>query len=101
MEKKRLLISIGNLPTEVLQAIKAKYPYGYNHDVKEVMGIDNNKLYVLPIETNEATYLVKIDLQKPIKISELEDLYAEDEDDFAGSSDDLPTEEIVVEEDDE
>lgn len=101
MEKKRLLISFSNLPADVVQTIRSKYPYGYNHHVMEVKGANDKKMYVLPIETKEATYLVKVDINKPVTTAQLEDLYAEDEE-YADveSNDDLPDEEIVVDDED-
>jgi len=48
--KKRLIISYEKLPSEVIDVIRIKYPYGYNHDLKEVKCIDNKKFVVLPIE---------------------------------------------------
>lgn len=77
--KKRLLISYDKLPEDVVDIIRNKYPYGYNHDLKEVKGIDNKKFFVLPIELSEVIYLVKVDLRKPFKIEEAEE---EDEDIF-------------------
>ena len=100
MEKKRLLISFNKLPAEVINVIKVKYPYGYNHHLKEVKGINDQKLYVLPVETNEATYLVKVDIQKSTASKELEDLYNDDEE-YVGESDELPNEEIKLDEEDE
>ncbi len=92
--KKRLIISYEKLPEEVIDVIRNKYPYGYNHDLKEVKGIDNKKFYVLPIETAEAVYLVKVDLRKPIKITaevdEEEDMFTPEED--FGGEDEFPTE---------
>lgn len=76
--KKRLLISFDKLPEEVVDIIRNKYPYGYNHDLKEVKGIDNKKFFVLPIELQDVIYLVKVDLRKPFKIEEAE----EDEEDI-------------------
>lgn len=100
MEKKRLLISMHKLPSEILNVIKVKYPYGYNHHLKEIKGIDDKKLYVLPIETNDATYLVKVDFHKPTTSKEMEELYNEEEE-FVEESDSLPSEEISIEDEDE
>jgi hypothetical protein len=56
-----------------MEVIRTKYPYGYNHDLKEVKGADNKKFFVLPIELPDVIYLVKVDLRKPIKIQDAED----------------------------
>lgn len=94
--KRRLIISYDKLPDEVMDVIRTKYPYGYNHDLKEVKGIDNKKFFVLPIELPDVIYLVKVDLRKPIKIEENEeeeDIFTPEEE-FAGENDGFPGEEI-------
>ncbi|GIV35134.1 MAG: hypothetical protein KatS3mg031_2669 [Chitinophagales bacterium] len=103
--KKRLIISYEKLPPEVMEVIRTKYPYGYNHDLKEVKGLDNRKFFVLPIETTEAIYLVKVDLKRPIKVADMEDedeLFPQ-EDSFGGDEDTFPTEDLeqIEEEEDE
>lgn len=94
--KKRLLISYDKLPDDVVDIIRNKYPYGYNHDLKEVKGIDNKKFSVLPIELQDVIYLVKVDLRKPFKIEEAEeeeDIFTPEEG-FTGEDDGFPGEEI-------
>jgi len=94
--KKRLLISYDKLPNDVVDIIRGKYPYGYNHDLIEVKGIDNKKFSVLPIELPDVVYLVKVDLRKPFKIEEAED--EEDiftpEEGFGAEEDNFPGEDL-------
>ncbi len=94
--KKRLMVSYEKLPDEVIDVIRTKYPYGYNHDLKEVKGIDNKKFFVLPIELPEVVYLVKVDLRKPIKIQDdsddEEDIFTPEEG-FAGEEE-FPAEDL-------
>lgn len=94
--KKRLMVSYEKLPDEVIDVIRTKYPYGYNHDLKEVKGIDNKKFFVLPIELPEVVYLVKVDLRKPIKIQddsdEEEDIFTPEEG-FSGEEE-FPAEDL-------
>ncbi|HXH19515.1 MAG TPA: hypothetical protein VNJ07_10575 [Chitinophagales bacterium] len=94
--KKRLMISYEKLPPEVMEVIRTKYPYGYNHDLKEVKGIDNKKFFVLPIELPDVIYLVKVDLRKPIQIrdeGEEEDIFTPEEE-FAGEEEGFPAEDL-------
>ena len=101
--KKRLMVSYEKLTDEVIEAIRAKYPYGYNHDLKEVKGIDNKKFFVLPIELPDVVYLVKVDLRKPIKFKdpdEEEDMFTPEEE-FAGEEDNFPAEDLEQIEGDE
>ena len=95
--KKRLLISYDKLPDEVVDIIRGKYPYGYNHDLIEVKGIDNKKFSVLPIELPDVVYLVKVDLRKPFKIEEAEeeeDIFTPEEGFGAGEEDNFPGEDL-------
>lgn len=94
--KKRALISFDKLPEEVVDIIRNKYPYGYNHDLKEVKGIDNKKFFVLPIELPDVIYLVKVDLRKPFKVEaddDEEDIFTPEEG-FGGEEGSFPGEEI-------
>lgn len=94
--KKRLLISYDKLPDDVVDIIRGKYPYGYNHDLIEVKGIDNKKFSVLPIELPDVVYLVKVDLRKPFKIEEAEeeeDIFTPEEG-FGGEEDNFPGEDL-------
>ena len=96
MEKKRLLTSLNKLPLDVLALIKSKYPSGYSRQLQEVKDRNNNSMYVLPVETNEATYLVKIDSIRQTNISQLDKLLSEDDDNIPASSNELPIENIVI-----
>lgn len=58
MEKKKLIVSYDKSPPEVLEAIGKKYPHGFD----EVMIRINtpNPFYAITVDTEDATYLVKI-----------------------------------------
>jgi len=105
--KKRLMVSYEKLPPEVIEAIRTKYPYGYNHDLREVKGIDNKKFFVLPIDLPDVIYLIKVDLRKPIQIQDTEEEEEEEdiftpEEEFAGEEDNFPAEDLEqIEGDDE
>jgi hypothetical protein len=63
MEKKRLVVSYKNCSEEVMEAIKKKYPTGYNDSVIKVQKPNNDFFYAITVETADANYLVKVDVK--------------------------------------
>ncbi len=63
MEKKRLVVSYKNCSEEVLEAIKKKYPMGYNDFVMKVQKPSGDFFYAITIDTADASYLVKVDVK--------------------------------------
>jgi hypothetical protein len=86
MEKKRLVVSYKNCTEEVIEAIKKKYPNGYNDYVIKVQKPNNDFFYAITVDTADASYLVKVD----VKIDNLteEEFEKEFGEDSSGGSDD-------------
>lgn len=63
MEKKRLVVGYKNCSEEVLEAIKKKYPNGYNDYVIKVQKPNNEFFYAVTVDTADASYLVKVDVK--------------------------------------
>lgn len=86
MEKKRLVVSYKNCTEEVIEAIKKKYPNGYNDYVIKVQKPNNDFFYAITVDTADASYLVKVD----VKIDNLteEEFEKEFGEDNSGGSDD-------------
>ena len=63
MEKKRLVVSYKNCTEEVIEAIKKKYPTGYNDFVIKVQKPNNDFFYAITVDTADASYLVKVDVK--------------------------------------
>jgi hypothetical protein len=63
MEKKRLVVSYKNCTEEVVEAIKKKYPTGYNDFVIKVQKPNNDFFYAITVDTDDASYLVKVDVK--------------------------------------
>jgi hypothetical protein len=63
MEKKRLVVSYKNCTEEVIEAIKKKYPSGYNDFVIKVQKPNNEFFYAITVDTLDASYLVKVDVK--------------------------------------
>jgi hypothetical protein len=63
MEKRKLVVSYKNASEEVLEAIKKKYPLGYNDYVIKVTKPNNDFFYAVTVDTEDASYLVKVDVK--------------------------------------
>lgn len=64
MDKKRLVVSYSNVSPEVLEAIRKKYPLGYSNHVIKVKTRGDDFFYAITVDTEDASYLVKV----PVKI---------------------------------
>jgi len=64
MERKRLVISYSNASPELIEAIRKKYPLGYSNHVIKVKTRGDEFFYAITIDTEDASYLVKV----PVKI---------------------------------
>lgn len=65
--KKRLVVSFNNLPVELQEQVKALYPYGYSDSMMRIDKPNGDFFFAVPFETEEVSYLVKID----VKIDEI------------------------------
>ena len=63
MEKKRLVVSYKSCSDEVMDAIKKKYPTGYNDFVIKVQKPNSDFFYAVTVDTADASYLVKVDVK--------------------------------------
>ena len=64
MDKKRLIVSYSNVSAELLEAIKSKYPLGFSNHVIKVKTKGDDFFYAITVDTEDASYLVKV----PVKI---------------------------------
>ncbi len=62
-QKRRSVISFHNLPVEIQEAVKEKYPAGYTDYMIRVDKPSGDFFYAVPFETEEVSYLVKIDVK--------------------------------------
>ncbi|MBQ5692924.1 MAG: hypothetical protein IIW50_02285 [Alistipes sp.] len=67
--KKRSIVSFNNLPVELQEAVKIAYPEGFYDSMIRVEKPNGDFFYAVTFETEEISYLVKID----VKIDELTD----------------------------
>ena len=99
--KKRLVASLTNLAPELQEAVKAAYPLGYTDYMMRIDKPNGDFFFAVPFETEEISYLVKIDV-KIDDISGDEDDKDYYDDDLKGAdelanddSDDEPTDDSV------
>ena len=79
--KKRLVTSFNNLAPELQEAVKAAYPLGYTDYMMRIDKPNGDFFFAVPFETDEISYLVKIE----VKIDEIGD--DDDDKDFYGDDD--------------
>lgn len=71
--KKRLVTSFNNLAPELQDAVKATYPLGYTDYMMRIDKPNGDFFFAVPFETEEISYLVKIDVK-------IDDMSGEEED---------------------
>lgn len=59
-----MVVSYSNVSPEVLEAIRKKYPLGYSNHVIKVKTRGDEFFYAITVDTEDASYLVKV----PVKI---------------------------------
>ena len=78
--KKRLVTSFNNLTTEQQDEVKALYPRGYAEVMTRIDKPNGDFFYVVPYETDEVSYLVKIDGKIDDSTDDVDDdFYGDDE----------------------
>lgn len=86
-QKKRIVVNYDNLDPEVKMAILKKYPNGYTNHVFKVTLPSNSFFHAITVDTEDASYLVKVKvkLDKAEKLEE--DLFNNDLDKGIDDSD--------------
>lgn len=60
VSKKKVIKSLDGLADELLDLIKEQYPNGYEASVTRIATPKKEPIFVFPLETEDATYLIKI-----------------------------------------
>lgn len=104
--KKKLIVSYKNLSDELLALFKEAYPEGHSDFVQKTIKPNGEPIFVVPLETEDATYMVKVEVKIDTTLAEEEldkDLYGDDSDsdksddvEFAPMSEALEKEEGIV-----
>ncbi len=61
--KKRLVVSFNNMALELQEEVKAAYPNGYTDFMMRIDKPNGDFFFAVPFETEEISYLVKIDVK--------------------------------------
>lgn len=99
MERKRLVISYSNVTPEVLEAIRKKYPLGYSNHVIKVNTRGDEFFYAITVDTEDASYLVKVPVKIDSKGSINDDDHLDDINDEKDSDDGISENEPSTESD--
>ena len=100
MEKKKAVVSYESLKPEVLEAIKKKYPNGWADFVIKVPKPNNEFFFAITVDTDDASYLVKVPVKVDTKIDTEKDLFPIDsehdgDEEPEGESKDMDVEEVA------
>ena len=71
--KKRLVVSLKNMTPELQEEVKAAYPLGFSDYMIRIEKPNGEFFFAVPFETEEISYLVKIDVK-------IDDMSGEEED---------------------
>lgn len=61
--KKRLVVSLNNMTPELQEEVKAAYPAGFADYMMRIPKPNGEFFFAVPFETEEISYLVKIDVK--------------------------------------
>ena len=91
MDKKRIMVSYHKMAPELISLVSAMYPNGFDKALRRV-GIGGNfsPYFVLPVETDQVSYLIKVPLntidateeEDDDNQTQLDELDAADESDY-------------------
>jgi hypothetical protein len=62
--KKRVIKSLENLTDDLRDLLKDQYPGGYESSITRIMNAKKEPIFVFPLETDDAIYLVKVPATK-------------------------------------
>ena len=64
INKKKVIKSLENLSEDLRELLKEQYPNGYESSITRIMNAKKEPIFVFPLETEDATYLVKVPATK-------------------------------------
>jgi hypothetical protein len=62
--KKKVIKSLENLSEDLLELLHNQYPNGYESSITRITNAKREPIFVFPLETEDATYLVKVPVTK-------------------------------------
>ena len=64
VSKKRVIKSLEKLTEELLELVHTQYPNGYESSITRITNAKREPIFVFPLETEDAIYLVKVPVTK-------------------------------------
>ena len=64
VSKKKVIKSLENLSEELKELLRDQYPNGYEGSITRITNAKKEPIFVFPLETDDATYLVKVPVTK-------------------------------------
>jgi len=64
LSKKKVIKSLENLSEDLLELLRNQYPSGYESSITRITNAKREPIFVFPLETEDATYLVKVPVTK-------------------------------------
>jgi hypothetical protein len=62
--KKRVIKSLDNLSEDLKELLRVQYPNGYEGSITRIINAKKEPIFVFPLETDDATYLIKLPATK-------------------------------------
>jgi hypothetical protein len=64
ISKKKIIKSLENLSEDLKDLIKDQYSNGYEGSISRITNVKREPIFVFPLETDDATYLIKVPVTK-------------------------------------
>ena len=64
VSKKRVIKSLENLSEDLRDLMRDQYPNGYESSITRITNAKKEPIFVFPLETQDATYLIKVPATK-------------------------------------
>jgi hypothetical protein len=64
VSKKRVIKSLENLSDDLKELLRDQYPNGYESSITRITNAKKEPIFVFPLETEDATYLIKVPATK-------------------------------------
>lgn len=64
VSKKKVIKSLENLSDDLKELLRDQYPNGYESSITRITNAKKEPIFVFPLETEDATYLVKVPATK-------------------------------------
>jgi hypothetical protein len=99
--RKRVIKNFRNLPEEIREAIREKYPSGYVHHLITFTDKDKQIISALPYETEDISYMIKMPSSLHIDTDEEEPIETLDRVPDSESLENLDEEKYLIQEEEE